>query len=237
MERLRGLGAVACVRGLFVVFEGIDGSGKSTLLKRVGQDLGPGGSRAGIARRFGRPCLLREPTYESPAGLRLRQMLGRAEAADATFWLSLFLEDREHNVRTNVLPRLRSGRLVLQDRYYYSTAAYQGRASGPTSTEIWESNLRRGFPTPDLVVYLTLPVEVALARIRASRGLAESFESHEELRRISENYELVIPPDALRLDTTAPLSHLVECVGARIVELSRKGRRPDRRRAGHLRRT
>ena len=202
-----------------MVFEGIDGSGKSTLTRAVARAYGAAGDPE-FPNVFPFVRELREPTYESRAGQRLREMLRGAEVAEPEAWLELFLEDRQHNVENNVLPAIREGALVLQDRYFYSTAAYQGRSGGPlTPSAILEVNRARGFPEPDLVVYLALPVDEALRRIALARANSESFETHADLARTAANYEAILPGSALRLDATLPAEHLTALVRAGISAL------------------
>lgn len=204
----------AIVSGLFCAFEGIDGSGKSSLVQKLAQHL-ESTRPAWFSNRFGTIRLLREPTYESPAGRQLREWLKGVHAHGSTnqsrtpeAWLNLFLEDREFNVAHNVLPALRAGDLVLQDRYFYSTAAYQASRQ-VSSQEIVDRNLARGFPPADLLFYLDIPVEVAAGRIEKSRESAEFFETREQLTKIAEQYNVILPPQTRRLDACLSPDELV----------------------------
>ena len=206
-------------RGRFVVFEGIDGSGKSTLTAATAGLLGRARKGSG-SPRFTSVRTLREPTYESQAGKQLRDMLSRSVNADGESWLHLFLEDRKHNVEHNILPAVSGGALILQDRYYYSTAAYQGQEGGKlTPQAIIARNQACGFPEPDLVVFLELSVDEALRRIAVSRPNLESFENRAELVRISANYEAILPEGVLRLNALQQPEELAAAVSARIFSL------------------
>ena len=103
-------------RGLFIVFEGVDGAGKTT-----GTPL----SRAPAGASYDVVCL-KEPT-EGPWGQKLRQLAqhGRQEIPPATE-LEWFLQDRREDVEHNIQPALARGQIVVLDRYYFSTIAYQG---------------------------------------------------------------------------------------------------------------
>jgi dTMP kinase len=104
-------------RGLLIVFEGIDGSGKTTHVRLLDQRL----------RRAGYDVVcLKEPT-EGPWGQKLRQLAqhGRQEIPPTTE-LEWFLQDRREDVEHNIQPALARGQIVVLDRYYFSTIAYQG---------------------------------------------------------------------------------------------------------------
>src|SRR5687767_11083693 len=102
-------------RGLFIVIEGIDGTGKSTQAKRLGEWF--------LAQ--GREVVLsREPT-DGPWGKKLRDSAatGRLSPQDE---LQYFLNDRREHVEEKIQPALAGGKVVILDRYYFSTMAYQG---------------------------------------------------------------------------------------------------------------
>jgi dTMP kinase len=200
--------------------EGIDGSGKSTLLASLTAALDFEGLRQNFGRRFGALKELREPT-SGPVGRRIRAHLQAGVQLASAEWLDLFFEDRRENVQGNILPALSAGNLILQDRYFYSTAAYQG-ATPAESEAIVQKSLAAGFPEPDVVLYLAIEPETAMARIQRRaqptkeaatpddpeslmgeaeyRKTIESFETLEQLTRIHRNYSRVLPAHALRLD-------------------------------------
>jgi dTMP kinase len=186
-------------RGAFAVIEGVDGSGKSTLWTRLGERLTGAQNEAWFHERFTGLALLREPT-DLPPGRRIRERLAARAELPREEWLAMFLEDRAANVGERIQPALARGELVLQDRYYYSTAAYQGDLeSGPSPVEIVGANQARGFPAPDLLFFLDIEPEAAWERI-ASRGAdRESFETLAQLTRIRKNYLSCLPASALRL--------------------------------------
>ncbi len=155
---------------MLIAIEGIDGAGKTTVSRYLFEEL---------RRRGYDVVLLKEPT-ESEYGRKVRELL-RSGKSNPHLELELFLKDREWNVRNNVLPALESGKIVIMDRYYYSTVAYQG-ASGIDIEYIRRLNER--FPKPDLVIILDVRPEVALKRIEDRRR--ERFERLDFLRRVRE---------------------------------------------------
>lgn len=198
--------------GLFCVFEGIDGSGKSTLQQQAGRICREGEEGAQIRGRFTEIALLCEPTG-FPTGKEIRRLLKSDEGTSAAEWQRLFIADRAENVNRNILPLLERGVLILQDRYYFSTAAYQGGDPPRLAPmAIMEENRLMGFPEPDLLFYLEIDPDLALSRIAGSRGEREVFERKETLQRIAANYEQILPSATIRLDATRSPEELVHMV-------------------------
>lgn len=160
-------------QGIFIVIEGIDGTGKSTQSKRLAEWF----------RSRGREVLLsREPT-DGPWGKKLRESAttGRLSAEEE---LECFLNDRREHVEMSIKPALAQGKVVILDRYYFSTMAYQG-ARGFDPAEIRLRN-EAFAPQPDLLLILDLSVESAHGRIGARGDTANEFEQRDTLSRCRE---------------------------------------------------
>ena len=160
-------------QGLFIVIEGIDGTGKSTQSKRLAEWF----------RSRGRAVVLsREPT-DGPWGKKLRESAttGRLSAEEE---LECFLNDRREHVEMSIKPALAEGKVVILDRYYFSTMAYQG-ARGFDPSEIRRRN-EAFAPQPDLLLILDLSVESAHSRIGARGDTANEFEQRDTLSRCRE---------------------------------------------------
>ena len=160
-------------RGWLIVFEGIDGTGKSTQCRKMEGYLIKEG--VSVAR-------FREPT-DGIWGQKIREILilGRGEVTREEE-LSWFIEDRREDVEKNILPALNLNKVVLLDRYYYSTAAYQG-ALGLDPESILRNN-EDFAPIPDRAYIFTAPPEECLARIESSREAHSSFEKLEYLNKV-----------------------------------------------------
>ena len=160
-------------RGLLIAFEGIDGTGKSTKLPLLADWL------------RGQGCAVvetREPT-DGPYGREIRALYRDRSRVSRERELELFVLDRRQHVTECILPALEQGRIVLTDRYYFSTAAYQG-AGGSDPAAIFAANAFA--PEPDLVLLLTLPVGEGVARIRDLRGeTLNDFERQEQLEKVA----------------------------------------------------
>jgi dTMP kinase len=184
-------------QGVLLVLEGIDGAGTTTQARRLVQALLDQGQDAHLTR---------EPS-DGPIGRLLREMLaGQHAPVTATSMALLFAADRIDHLSREVEPALARGALVVSDRWYHSSLAYQGTDEDRAWIETLNARARR----PDLTILLDVPAEVAAAR-RAADGRPEELYDRLELqRRIAENYRALAQRLADRerivvLDGTRPL--------------------------------
>lgn len=156
--------------GLFIVFEGIDGTGKSTQVKRLGEWFVSQGREV---------VLSREPT-DGPWGKRVRESAatGRLSPDDE---LQYFLNDRRQHVEELITPSLAAGKVVILDRYYFSTMAYQGCRGFDPEEIRWKNEAFA--PIPDVLILLDLEVDSALERIGTRGDITNEFEKRDNLER------------------------------------------------------
>ena len=127
--------------------------------------------------------LLKEPT-NGMYGQKLWEMLsGKIEATTEEI-LELFVLDRKEHVNQKIKPALDEGKIVLMDRYYYSTMAYQ-TAAGIDVSRIKKDN--EFAPKPDIVLIFDLPADLAMKRVR-SHSVADVFEKEEYLEKVRKAY-------------------------------------------------
>jgi dTMP kinase len=150
--------------GFLVAVEGIDGAGKTSISSLLAQWLGERGLGCTISK---------EPTGLH-YGTELRES---AKAGRLTLEreLELFELDRKEHVIRSISPSLAEGNVVILDRYYWSTAAYQG-GRGADFEEIIRRN-EEFAPIPDLVIVLNVDVDAGLQRIRMRGDKPNLFES------------------------------------------------------------
>ena len=157
-------------RRLLIVFEGIDGSGKSTQCRMLADLL----NKKGITN-----ISFAEPTL-GKWGMKIRQLLAEGRnGISPDEELEWFMNDRREDVEQNIEPALRAGKVVLMDRYYFSTAAYQG-ALGFDPQEIKADN-EKFAPVPDRVLVFHNSPEKSLERIESSREGKSAFEKRDYL--------------------------------------------------------
>jgi len=194
--------------GYLIVFEGIDGTGKSTHCKLLEQYLI--NQNIDVVRLF-------EPT-KGEWGLKIRKILteGR-QGISPKEELDLFIKDREDDVERNILPALSQNKIVLIDRYYFSTAAYQG-ALGLDPESIVKMN-EVFAPKPDLVLLFHTSPEECLKRIEQSRNGFSSFEQLEYLQKVQKIFDSFSRPEIKKIDSNLPKNTVHNAVVCEINEL------------------
>ncbi len=176
--------------GALIALEGIDGSGKSTQARRLCSAL----------EERGLPTVFLHEPGNSEYGDRIRQLFERGRSVSPEEEMRLFLEDRRIDVRDNILPALAAGSVVVMDRYYFSSMAYQG-ALGLDPERIREEN-EEFAPRPDLTVILDVLPDTGVTRIRARRDVPNSFERVDYLVQVREMFLTFCSDDVVRVDAT-----------------------------------
>ncbi|UCE38160.1 MAG: dTMP kinase [Thermoplasmata archaeon] len=173
-------------RGVLITIEGIDGVGKTTQTKLLTEYL---------REKDYRVVQLREPT-DGFWGKKIKNLTKHGRTASPKEECQWFLNDRKEDVEKNINPALSQGKIVIMDRYYYSTIAYQG-ALGLNTEKIREEN-EKFAPKPDMVIILDAPPKVGLDRITDKRkeelNYFETLEYQEKVRALflsMKNYDNV----------------------------------------------
>jgi dTMP kinase len=159
---------------VLINLEGIDGCGKSTQSKFLMEKFEENNEKT---------IILKEPT-NGKYGKKLWEMLSGKREATTEQILDLFVMDRKEHVNNKINPALKKGKIVLMDRYYYSTMAYQA-AAGIDVNRIRKDN--EFAPKPDIVLIFDLPVDLAMKRV-IGHSVADVFEKEEHLEKVREAY-------------------------------------------------
>jgi len=192
--------------GRLIAFEGIDGTGKSTQIQLLAATLREMGYQ--VVTTF-------EPT-DGEFGQRIRQLFESRDTVSREEELALFMADRRQHVSRVIAPALAAGRIVLTDRYYFSTAAYQG-ANGMDPAEILRQN-EVFAPRPDLVVQIQLPVAVSLQRIKQLRGeTPNSFEQEAYLEQVAAIFDGLPGDFIVRIDGQGTPARIRELILAEVL--------------------
>lgn len=166
-------------RGFFIAFEGIDGCGKGAQIRLLRNWFRKKGYKVKIGKN---PSL-------SITGNILRIALKSDKRVTKEADALLFAADRIQNVKDVIEPALKSGAIVLSDRYIFSSLTYQ-TASGVD--ERWIKTLNKFAPKPDLTIYLDVPPDVGLKRRYEDSffqlTMIEKFENLKFLRKVREKY-------------------------------------------------
>jgi dTMP kinase len=193
--------------GFLIAIEGIDGAGKTTLAHHVQEKL--------QALPFA-VIRTREPTSGHWGQiLRDSALTGRLSLGEE---LEAFINDRKEHVDKVINPELESGKVVIVDRYYFSTMAYQG-ARGIDPDEIRRRN-ELFAPEPDLLVILDLEPKTGLERIRTRGDRATHFEKTRTLARAREIFRAIQKPYLYRVDAGQPVEAICDSIVARFLMIA-----------------
>ncbi len=177
-----------------LALEGIDGAGKTTqaaLLKAV------------LETKNYPVVILKEPTNRK-YGKQIKKLVHEHRNLSPPDELELFVKDRRDHVTNKIKPLLKEKSIVIMDRYFYSTAAYQGvlRGIGKTVDEILHQN-RKFAPEPDITIILDLPPRIGLWRIKNGRDNQTTlFENERYLEMVREAFLGLKVPSVEAIDGT-----------------------------------
>lgn len=162
----------------FVVFEGIDGAGTSTQIEMLKKNP--------LAKNF---FFTAEPS-EGATGLFLREILaGKAEVSPETA-AYLFAADRAEHLwgKGGISEQVEGGKIVVCDRYIFSSLAYQGTTCG----EILPKTINSPFPLPEILFFFEISAKDSMARIEKRGERREIYEKREMLAKTAERYRKVV---------------------------------------------
>lgn len=158
-------------KGVFICIEGLDGSGKTTQVELLSKKL---------EKDFDVLC-----TSEPSKGLigdfiRTSYLYGKNRLSPYVEAL-LFAADRIEHVENEIIPALNKGKIVISDRYVFSSLAYQG--SGKIDLD-WIQTVNKSILLPDLAIFLDVEPEKVLSRINSKKSVMENLETQKRVREI-----------------------------------------------------
>ena len=199
--------------GIFISFEGGEGSGKSTQSKLLAEWFENEGRKVLLTREPGGTNLgknLRKILLDNATG----EIAPRSEAL-------LYAADRAHHVFSLIRPALERGEVVITDRYFDSSIAYQGAGRVLSSSEVARINrwaTESLFPT--LTIILDQPAEIGLSRIKnADRLESESIEFHNRVRQEYLQLAGLDPERYLVIDARRPIVEIHQEITTRVSTL------------------
>ncbi len=159
-------------RGFFICIEGLDKSGKTTQSTLLVESL---------CRRGYDAIYTSEPS-DGEIGKFIREyILNRKKRMHIMVEALLFAADRVEHTERVIKPNLKEGKIVVSDRYLFSSLAYQGAAGLSIK---WIRKINKAAIKPDLAVYLDVPVDVILSRCQGRKSVMEQREIQEKVREI-----------------------------------------------------
>jgi dTMP kinase len=159
------------MKGAFICIEGLDGCGKTTQAKLLAKKLGESHRAVYTAE----PSRGKIGTY-----IRNSYLYGEKRLSIVLEAL-LFAADRIEHLESEVIPALNEGRLVISDRYVYSSLAYQGAAG--LSLE-WIEKVNEHALKPDLAVFVDVDLETVMSRLKTRKSVMEKAETLKKVRDV-----------------------------------------------------
>jgi dTMP kinase len=190
-------------KGAFIVLEGGDGSGKTTQARSLHSAL----------RHMGYKVHSTAEPSRSTVGRLIRRRVLHGKKTSPEVEALLFAADRFLHLEFEILPAIADGKIVVCDRYMYASFAYQG-AQGMDSR--WLREINRFAVKPDLAMYLDVPAETGMSRIRRKKSVLEKLELQRHVR--DEYLKLVQGGELTLVDSTQPTAK----VGENILDLVKR---------------
>lgn len=168
-------------KGFFICVEGLDGCGKTTQTKLLASRLKAEYDAVYTA----------EPTQGSVGRFIKEYCLDVKQRGSSVVESLLFAADRSEHVEKEIIPALNAGKLVVSDRYLYSSLAYQGAAGVDLD---WIRQINEHAIKPSLAVFIDVQPETVVQRLKPNRSVMEDLETQRRVRevylRFVENGEL-----------------------------------------------
>ncbi len=152
-------------KGLMIVIEGLDGAGKTTIAKWLVEYFKSNGYKALY-------------TYEPNESLFVDALKKHGDVRSAELDALAYAADRLVHVRKVILPAIEDGYIVVVDRYYYSSIAYQGAQGAPIE---WVMEVNKYAVKPDLAIYIDVDPETGLERLARESGRKPRFPEYEKI--------------------------------------------------------
>jgi dTMP kinase len=158
-------------KGVFICVEGLDGCGKTTQAKLLVRGL----------RRSCDAVYTAEPSSGRIGRFIKKHWLHGEKRGSGVVEALLFAADRFEHVENTVLPALKGGRIVVSDRYVYSSLAYQG-ATGLALE--WIERINEHAVRPDLAVFIDVEPETVVQRLKPRKSVMENLETQRKVREV-----------------------------------------------------
>jgi len=183
-------------KGVFICVEGIDGSGKTTQAHILVEALKKEGFEA---------VYTTEPSNGVFGEMLRKHILEGSRRVPVVVEAVLFAVDRFDHIESEVKPLLKRGKIVVSDRYVYSSIAYQGASS---LSKKWLKEINNRAIKPDLSIFIDVPPEIVIGRINRQKSVMETLQTQ---KRVREAYlKLVEEEDLLVIDGASSKKEVAE---------------------------
>lgn len=165
-------------KGKFIVFEGLDGSGQTTQVKLLAEFL---------RKKNLEVLITKEPTLDSKAGKLIRAVLDKKEKIPPKKLQELYAQDRKEHLNKVIIPNLKKGKIVISDRYFFSSFAY-GSLAVPLNFLL---KINDKFLMPDITFFINTKSKTSFLRVKRRGKKQTFFEEENKLKKVYQNYKKI----------------------------------------------
>ncbi|MEM3641461.1 MAG: dTMP kinase [Candidatus Bathyarchaeia archaeon] len=159
-------------KGFFICIEGLDGCGKTTQAKILVKRLNKKGYNA---------IYTAEPSHGRIGTFIKKYCLHAEKRVSSVVEALLFAADRVEHLEKEVIPALNNGKIVVSDRYIYSSLAYQGA----TGLDLkWIEKINEYAIRPDLAIFIDVDPDIVISRLKSKKSVMENLETQQKVREI-----------------------------------------------------
>ena len=195
-------------KGIFICIEGLDGSGKTTHAHRLVRNL---------QKKEFEAIYTTEPSRGELGKFIRSSVLEGEKRVPRVLETVLFAVDRVEHLEKMVKPALQQGKIVVSDRYIYSSLAYQGSAGLDVN---WIKEINSFVLPADMAIYIDVPPEVVVKRIKRKKSVMERLETQ---RKVQEVYMMFVNSGKLiRIDGDRPKVEVEQNILSLILEFLEK---------------
>jgi dTMP kinase len=194
-------------KGVFICIEGLDGSGKTTQALLLTKRLNESYSAVYTA----------EPSQGKTGTFIRESYLYEQKRPPTEAEALLFAADRVEHVENEIKPALAEGKLVICDRYSYSSLAYQGSAGLSLD---WIKTINARALQPDFSIFIDVPPERVLERLQRKKSVMETLETQRKVREVY--LKFVEKGELVSIDGDKPKEAVAEALYAKVSELLKK---------------
>lgn len=192
------------MEGKFICIEGLDGCGKTTQARLLVKAL----RKAGYAAVY-----TAEPSKGKIGKFIKKYCLNARQRGSIIVEALLFAADRFEHLENEVVPALKNGKIVVSDRYVFSSLAYQGAAGLNLK---WIEKLNEHAITPDLALFVDVKPEVAIQRVKPKRSVMENLKTQRKVREVYMKF--VDEGKLVRIDGNKPINDVAKNILAVVLE-------------------
>lgn len=188
-------------KGFFICVEGLDGCGKTTQTKLLVHRL----------KNSYNAVYTAEPSQGKIGQFVKEYCLLARKRGSVVIEALLFAADRFEHVETEIAPAVKEGKLVISDRYVYSSLAYQGAAGLDLN---WIRKINEHSIRPDLAIFIDVEPETVVQRLKPKKSVMENLETQ---RRVREIYlKFVDKGELVRIDGDKPEAEVSKALHAQV---------------------